>query len=58
MFQYKYQKNLVENIRANLKIQNFPSPITYWSGLGIFDQNQQNTDKIGMVGQSVFKEEL
>lgn len=53
-----YEKNLLENIRANLKIQNFPSPIAYWSGLGIFKQNQQNTDKIVMVGQSVFGEEL
>lgn len=58
MFQYKCQRNLLENIRANLIIQNFPSPIAYWLGLGIFEQNQQKTDNIGMVRQSVFKEEL
>ena len=58
MFQYKYQNNVLENIRANLTIQNFPSPIAYWSELGIFKQNQQKTDKIGKVRQSVFKEEL
>ena len=58
MFQYKYQNNVLENIRANLIIQNFPSPIAYWSELGIFEQNQQKTDKIGKVRQSVFKEEL
>ena len=27
--------------------------ILYWSGFGIFKQNQENPDKIGVVGQSV-----
>ena len=28
-------------------------PIAYWSGFGIFKQNRENSDEIGMVGQSV-----
>ena len=26
--------------------------ITYWSGFGIFKENRENLDEIGMVGQS------
>ena len=31
----------------------FPIPIAYWSGFGIFKQNQDNLDEIWMAGQSV-----
>ena len=41
-----------ENITAQVKIRIFPTPIAYWSGFGIFKQNWDNPDKIGMVGQS------
>ena len=27
-------------------------PIAYWSGFGIFKQNRENPDEIGIVGQS------
>ena len=33
-------KNLFENIRTDVKIRIFPILITYWSGFGIFKQNQ------------------
>ena len=32
----------------------YPNRIQYWSGFGIFKQNRDNPDEIGMVGQSVF----
>ena len=37
--------------KINVKIRIFP---TIWSGLGIFKQNWENPNKIGMAGQSEF----
>ena len=34
-------------------IRIFPIPIAYWSGFGILKQNQENLDKIGVVGPFV-----
>lgn len=34
-------------------IRIFPIPIAYWLGFGILKQNQENLDKIGVVGQFV-----
>ena len=39
-------------IWTDTKIAIFPVVIAYWSGFGIFKQNRENPDEIGMVGQS------
>ena len=49
----EYLKNSFENIRKDVKIRIFPILITYLAGFRIFKQNQENPDKIGMVGQSI-----
>ena len=36
----------------DVEIGIFPIPIAYRSGFGIFKQNRENLDVIGMVGQS------
>ena len=41
-------------LQADVKIGTFPFPTAYRSGFGIFKQNVDNPDEIGMVGQSVF----
>ena len=52
MFLYKYHKNSLESIKTDVKIGIFPIPIAYWSGFGMFKQNRENPDEIGMIGQS------
>ena len=43
----KYRnKNSLKNIRTDAHIRIFPIPIAYWSGFGIFKQNQENPDKV------------
>ena len=43
----KYRnKNSFKNIRTDARIRIFPIPIAYWSGFGIFKQNQENPDKV------------
>ena len=54
MFLCIYHKNSFENFKTDVKIGIFPIPITSKSGFGIFKQNWENPDKIGMVGQSVY----
>ena len=39
-------------IWTDTKIAIFPVVIAYWSGFGIFKQNRENPDEIGMVEQS------
>ena len=39
-------------INTDVKIGIFPIPIAYWSGFGIFKQNRENPDEIGMVGHA------
>ena len=47
-----------ESITARVEIWIFPIPIAYWSGFGIFKQNRDNSDEIGMVRQSVLNSPL
>ena len=43
-------ENLTQLTRVEVRI--FLIPIACWSGFGIFKQNRDNPDEIGMVGQS------
>ena len=45
-------------IKTDVKIGSLPIPIAYWSGFGIFKQNRENPDEIGMVGQSDLVNEI
>jgi len=46
-----YPKNSFENMKTDVKIGIFPIPIACSSGFGIFKQNLENPDEIGMVGK-------
>ena len=46
--------NIIRIIRTECQNQDFSHPNCIWSGLGIFKQNSENPNKIGMVGQSEF----
>ena len=50
-----FYENLKKISEHESKSGFFPIPIAYWSGFGIFKQNRDNPDEIGMVGQSGHK---
>ena len=50
-----FYENLKKISEHESKSEFFPIPIAYWSGFGIFKQNRDNPDEIGMVGQSGHK---
>ena len=39
-------------ILTRVKIRIFPISIAYWSRFRVFEQNRDNPDEIGIVGQS------
>ena len=47
-----FYEDLTKTSQHASKIGIFPISIAYWSGFGIFKQNWDNPDEIGMVGQS------
>ena len=47
-----YKNFKFENFRTDVKIGIFSIPIVYWSGFGIFEQNWENPDEIGVVEKS------
>ena len=51
VFLSKYHKNSLGNIEISQNLF-FLILMAYWAGFRIFQQNQENPNKIGVVGQS------
>lgn len=54
----EYHKNSFGIIRTDFKNRIFLIPVAYWLGFGIFKQNRENSDEIGMVRQSAIMSTL